>query len=328
MTICLDGWTKKGLTASFLGIPARLFDVQAGVVRHITLALTQLSHLHTGEQLAAALNECPQEWSIPVGKIMLLVTDNGANIVKAVRLLREASECSEETMSDEDEYADDDNEHNTEEEPVPDDLPLAKEVNFRRLNCMAHTLQLVIRKVYVEYRDVLSKARQLVGKMRKSSVVTEQLLAKCGKTVVSDNSTRWNSTYHMAKRLLEVKSTVAEVLSNVNIDTLLVDDWAQLEQLTVILEPFASQTDILQTDGMSLASVIPAILDLKYHLQQSTTSIALTQSMLADMAVCFSNLVDPTHPQFNPLPAAACLLDPNLATVLLSTAGNQLIDHA
>ena len=264
-----------------------------------------------------------------------MVTDNGTNVVKAVRLLREANTACELEVEDEDDVSgdNDEDEENSETEEDDDEvtrddisdveaeLPLTSDVKFRRMNCMAHTLQLIIKKVYIHYSDVLSKAHQLVAKVRKSSVVTEKLMAKCGKTVIADNSTRWNSTFHMIKRLLEIKPSVAEVLSSVNIDSLLVDDWTQLEQICVLLEPFATQTDILQTDGMSLSSVIPAILDLQCHLQQFAAGRDLTRAMLADMAVRFAAIMDPTDPQFNPLPAAACLVDPNLATVLFTTGG-------
>ena len=78
---------------------------------------------------------------------------------------------------------------------------------------------------------------------------------------------------------------------------------------------------------MSLSSVIPAILDLQCHLQQFTACQDLTRAMLADIIVRFSAIMDPTDPLFNPLPAAACLVDPNLATVLFTTAGS-VIDYA
>ena len=157
-------------------------------------------------------------------------------------------------------------------------------------------------------------------------MVTEKLMAKCGKTVIADNSTRCNSMFQIIQRLLEIKPAVAEVLSSVNIDSLRVDDWTQPEQLRVLLEPFATQTDILQTDGMSLSSVISAILDLQCHPQQFTACRDLTWAMLTDMAVQFSAM-DPTDPLFNPLPAAACLVDPNLATILFTTGGN-VIEYA
>ena len=74
------------------------------------------------------------------------------------------------------------------------------------------------------YQNVLSKARKLVARIRKSSVAVEKLVEKCGKTVISDNTTRWNSTYYMAHRLLLIKGPVIEVLSDMNTDSLLASE--------------------------------------------------------------------------------------------------------
>jgi hypothetical protein len=87
---------------------------------------------------------------------------------------------------------------------------------------MAHTIQLVINNVYVHYDILLSKTRSLVSKIRKSSVAMERLLAKCNKIVISDNSIKWNSTYLMVNRLLEIKAPVNEGLSSIMLDSLTV----------------------------------------------------------------------------------------------------------
>ena len=47
------------------------------------------------------------------------------------------------------------------------------------------------------------------------------------------------------------------------------------------------------------------------------------KSMLNQMRDLFSVLLQPSsHPEFNPLPAAACLLDPSVASLILG------FDHA
>ena len=145
----------------------------------------------------------------------------------------------------------------------------------------------------------------------------EKVISKCGKVVISDNTTRWNSTYIMAKRLLDIKVTLNEVLAELSIDTLLTSEWVRLEELVSLLEPFASQTDVLQTDSLSLSNIVPSILDLECHLEQFPSAKPLTKSMLNQMRDQFSVLLQPSHPEFNPLPAAACLLDPSVASFIL-----------
>jgi hypothetical protein len=89
VTICLDGWTAKGLASSYLGISACFFDSSSGKPAHATLNLYRLPHPHTGIAISEALENCLHEWEIPTCKVHLIVTDNGANIVKAIQILQE-----------------------------------------------------------------------------------------------------------------------------------------------------------------------------------------------------------------------------------------------
>jgi hypothetical protein len=193
---------------------------------------------------------------------------------------------------------------------------------------MAHSLQLVIKKAYTHYDTVLSKARRLVSRVRKSGIAMEKLHSLCGKTLISDNSTRWNSTFYMVKRLLEVKSDLIEVLTDVKIDTLLVAEWTRLEELTSLLEPFASETDTLQTDALSLSYAIPALLDLECHLQTFSHCQTLSKAMLLDLRDRFKCILNPAADHFNALPAASTLLDPGVAAVLLAPEVNNLCTAA
>jgi hypothetical protein len=263
------GGRKKNLSNSFLGISACLFipatDAVGAKVAHVVLNVTELPHPHTGEHLADSLESCFCEWGVTKDKILFLVTDNGVNVVKAVRLLSERAKLAEEALraaadsgtsgnarsddeddSDQDGDEDDDEESDDSDEPeeivdeeeeeldagdVDDtqtdytddgetgeisqdvetrDLPAA--CSYLRLKCMAHTLQLVIKKAYVHYDSVIMKARQLVSRIRRSGPSIEKLHESTGKFLITGNNTHWNSTYMMAKRLTEMKVQVNEVL--------------------------------------------------------------------------------------------------------------------
>ena len=188
--------------------------------------------------------------------------------------------------------------------------------------CMAHTLQLVIKKIYgEEYDGVISKARKLVGQLRKSSEAVQALLKKTGKTVITDNSTRWNSTYMMIRRLIEVKSTVKEIASDKDITIIKATEWSKFEELCYLLEPFWHQTNILQSDSTSLSLAIPSILELVCHLtnfkQQKQTARA-AKAMLDDLEKRFASILNPTLSTFNPLPAAACLCNPQVVGIIIA----------
>ena len=79
-----------------------------------------------------------------------------------------------------------------------------------------------------------------------------------------------------------------------------------------LLQPFADQTmvhqtNILQTDAVSLSNIITSILDLECHLQQFPTHKQLTANILRDLSSRFQYLLQPQSENFNPLPSAACL---------------------
>lgn len=132
------------------------------------------------------------------------------------------------------------------------DLPDDGENNkFQRMPCLAHTLQLTL-KAAMKHPNadlLISRARKLVHALRKSSVANEAMIKKCGKTLVRDCSTRWNSTSNMLRRLLEFRTELNQVLEDLGMDTLLTSDWAKLENLAKLLEPFAIHTDQLQNDS-------------------------------------------------------------------------------
>lgn len=98
--------------------------------------------------------------------------------------------------------------------------------------------------------------------------------------------------------------------------------------LVDLLHPFATFTDILQTDSSSLSSIIPSILDLECHLQQFPTQKTLTALMQTDLRRRFEVILQPESVGFNPLPAAAFLLDPQLAPLLLSPELGSLMHAA
>lgn len=119
------------------------------------------------------------------------------------------------------ESSDGDDGHAPENINEEDKLDLPEHVPLRRLACLAHTLQLIIKPVYSHYDVLLAKTRNLVSRIRKSGVATEKLIKICGKTVISDCVTRWSSTYTMIKRLITIKNAVNEILTGLGKECIL-----------------------------------------------------------------------------------------------------------
>jgi hypothetical protein len=170
------------------------------------------------------------------------------------------------------------------------------------------------------------KCKVLLG--AQSSIASCQLIKACGKTVVADCVTRWNSTYMMCERLIKIKQPVVDALNLINADGLLSSEWSRIEELVELLEPFYNQTNVLQSDASSLSAVIPALMDLECHLNQGTTLSAARKVMREKLTSKFGCVLDPYSPDFNPLPAAACLLDPTLAVTMTTSRATTLMEAA
>ena len=55
ITTGLDIWTKKGLTASFLGVSACYFNPEDNKAEHKLLNLKEMAHPHTAESISAVV---------------------------------------------------------------------------------------------------------------------------------------------------------------------------------------------------------------------------------------------------------------------------------
>ena len=113
--ICLraDLWTKRGMTSSYLGITGH-FLCRRGCKKHIVmLELCVLAHSHMAEHIKFTLDEVLNEWDIPPTKIMVVITDNGSNMVKVFRQTAVASDDREEENADEKEKDTSDKEEDT-----------------------------------------------------------------------------------------------------------------------------------------------------------------------------------------------------------------------
>jgi hypothetical protein len=381
LVIGMDIWTKKSLSASYLGISGCFYSPERRCAIHVLLNLHQIGHPHTGTMVAEKLQETLKEWGISYEQVLLVITDNGSNMTKAVKVLdckvgaekelaksltdhrseedEETSEGSElesaiiDSNSDEDDDSGSGNgdEFSSNTDSSSDDeteaaasvsgsdmeaeiLPDLPSPNVRHLPCMPHTLQLVVGQVTKskEFQLVVEKARGVVRKIRTSSVATQMLKEKGDMLALPDCPTRWNSTLIMVSRLLKIRAPLTEVMDSMNMDTLLASEWNKLKIIKSLLQPFADHTDCLQKDYMSLSHILPSILDLRAHLTEAVDSETGISSFAAILLEAlnsrFDRLMNPRSPQFEVIPAAACLLDPGVGQFLLSDEFTLLLTAA
>ena len=81
----------------------------------------------------------------------------------------------------------------------------------KRVGCFSHTLKLVARKYNTlkQPKHVLARAHKVVSKVRKSTKATERLTSLAGCKLIGDCPTRWNSTYLIISRMVEVRNELS-----------------------------------------------------------------------------------------------------------------------
>jgi hypothetical protein len=156
-----------------------------------------------------------------------------------------------------------------------------------RIHCVAHIINLSVQAFLkegfsyeahedlsevisdVSRRDSLTKLRRVVIYIRASPQRRHKFGAYCGlsglpnKELILDVRTRWNSTYDMLERAIELKSAIdamvqAEDFPRVD-DKLSDDDWMFLKQAATLLEPFKILTKQLSgSQYPTINRVMPA----------------------------------------------------------------------
>ena len=84
VSLGMDIWTKKGYSSSYLGITVAFFHPTLSKYVHLLLKLYTVSHPHTG---AKKLAESMATWQIDQRKLLCIITDNGSNMMTAVKSL-------------------------------------------------------------------------------------------------------------------------------------------------------------------------------------------------------------------------------------------------
>ncbi len=182
------------------------------------------------QNIADRLIAIARDWSI-FDKVVMLVTDNAANMIAAARL-------------------------------IP---------TWRHYPCFAHTLQLVIKDALsvTELEELLERARTIVTFIHSSNIASNKLKyfaapRSSKKNLDADVPTRWNSTCIMLCSLLQLKESVCGALycRYVNRPELDLQDyeWEMLSGLVNISAPIEEiTTDLSSQTYPSLSKLIPAV---------------------------------------------------------------------
>lgn len=310
LSLKIDAATRHDL--SVLGVNVQYIKNKCVQIK--TLAVKELKSSHTGEYLKTIILDILKEYDVNINQILTITTDNGANMLKAVKNLNEDLQSSMEN-----EVENDTADSETEDEDV---APVFSEerlesirLNFASYNitgvrCGAHTLQLCVYDVIknAEIKMKLDKCRSVVKKLRTQNYL---IILKNGryKKPLLDCLTRWNSTFIMLERLLEIRDIVHSLIDENNSLHLSPDDWSFICEFVETFKPIYFATMKLQSEQQCFSELYIILMEITIQLE-NLKSTEMTNLLIDSLNKRKAKLFE------NELLNAAVFLDPRIKICL------------
>ncbi|KAJ8913310.1 hypothetical protein NQ315_010978 [Exocentrus adspersus] len=228
ITLTFDVWTEIMTTKSFLGITAHFLEGSS--LNSVTIGVYELDQSHTSQYLGECITSVCREWNISPLKITSIVTDNGANIVKAVS----------------DAFG-----------------------KNKHLPCFAHSLDLVASKITDNVGSVnviIQKVKAIVTHFKHSVSAADSLRKsqhpQTALKLIQSVPTRWNSKFYMLERFVKLSEYVAPILlSNTKAPPMIsASDLEIVKEVLNILAPIeAVSKEMCGQKYLTSSKVIPIV---------------------------------------------------------------------
>ena len=246
-SLTLDIWTSPSQDP-FLCVTLHLID-QNWILKAQVIAFRYIPGKHSGANMALVLESILKEYKIE-DRILSITMDNASNNDKLL------------------------------DELIKKGIIVDAEQHIR---CFAHIVNLAAQDCIYEFEDKLKNLRDLVSEIRNSPLKLERLKGKCSSLSIPflkpklDVKTRWNSTYDMINRALQLKqplSLLMDELCQENNDFFSLDnsDWEIFSEISLLLKPFKQVTE--RVSGQQYATfntVLPLFNFLMDHCNGSQT---------------------------------------------------------
>ncbi|XP_066589924.1 zinc finger BED domain-containing protein 4-like [Prorops nasuta] len=277
LSLTTDIWTDLLNVKSYLGLTCHyIYDDKH---KSVALGVTELNDKHSSENLEAWLLNTVDQWKICFNSIICIVSDNGANIKKAIK----------------DAFGAD-----------------------KHLSCFAHSLHLVPSKILEcdEIHLICKKIKSIVTYFKKSVTAMDSLRAVSNLKLIQSVDTRWNSTHDMLERFIELSDKVGSILLRFPAAPVMVTatELQILKEFIELLKPFKEATKIICGEFYLTASkVIPIISTLKKKLNQLNPTTAAGNKMKEQLIQQFELRFCNIEKEF--ILACATILDPRFKSI-------------
>lgn len=172
-SVTADIWTDVLNTVSYLGMTVH-YEFK-GELQATTIGVTEMTERHTSEVIGKWMKMILQDWHIDDEKIAVVVTDNAANIKKAVRDIFGST---------------------------------------KHIACFAHSINLVAEDT-MNFQNAISlctKIKRIVTYFKHSTIAADALRKLTHLKLIQSVDTRWNSTFEMLQRFILLSREVGSIL--------------------------------------------------------------------------------------------------------------------
>jgi len=223
ISACLttDCWTSRS-NDGYIAITIHFIDTTFKL-RSVLLGCLNFEDHHTSHNLSIKIEETLINWNLR-NKIIFAVSDNANNIKRALTLLQ-----------------------------------------LRNFGCFAHTMNLIVQSALTSEKDLIEKVKNIVSRFRRSTNASQKLLTcqinsgiKDPKKLIQDICTRWNSTFYMLDRFVELEIYIRSTLGLIDNppESLTSEEWTVVKELIQILQPFEEATKAVSGEKYMTASII------------------------------------------------------------------------
>lgn len=169
----------------------------------------------------------------------------------------------------------------------------AKERGYEYIPCAAHTIHNVVKDSLRKRSDVcnlIGQVRAIITRISRATVINDkfrEIQKKMGRKqplrLIVDVVTRWNSTYDMLARAVELKDELHELSRVCDVPLLDCTQWATVTHICQLLKPFAVLTTRLSGLDKTMGDLIPEISFLRREVSAITCvereSVSALESM-------------------------------------------------
>lgn len=222
--VCLttDLWTSR-VNDAYIAITGHYLNKNLEL-KTFLLKCAQFQDTHSSANIQAALLETTNEWDL-TDKINFIVSDNAANVKKAI-----------------------------------------SDIGWKHYGCFGHTLNLIVQDAISLIQVNLNKVKTIVRHFKTSTVALEKLLKAqiqerpevTPKRLIQEVPTRWNSTFYMLERFVELETYICATVAILRKDlpVLSLEEWKMFNELCKVLKPFDEATKAMSGESYMTASTI------------------------------------------------------------------------